>query len=296
MHHAPNPHPECPERLSAIDDRLMSSGLEPFLQHREAPAVTQEQLLRVHTAQYIESIASWEGGPDEWTYLDGGDTYFGKDSLDAVYRAAGAAVHAVDLVLPVTGGRAFCSTRPPGHHAGPDSAMGFCVFNNVALAAAHALDHHGLSRVAIVDFDVHHGNGTEEIFRDEPRVLFCSLFQHPFYPYSGADETAENIVNVPLPRDTQGEGFRAAFMEQCVPALEAFEPELLLISAGFDGHIEDDMANFRLVEADYEWVTTVLVEIANRHAQGRIVSLLEGGYALSALGRSVAVHLRALSA
>jgi acetoin utilization deacetylase AcuC-like enzyme len=295
QHRAPSAHPECPERLAAIDDQLMSSGIEPFLLHREAPPVTREQLLRVHSPDYLDTLMGLDVRDGQWTHLDGGDTYFGAGSLEAAYRAAGAGVLAVDLVLGAQSHKAFCSVRPPGHHAGRDYAMGFCVFNNVAIAAAHALATSALERVAIVDFDVHHGNGTEDIFRGDPRVLFCSTFQHPFYPHSGADSETANVVNVPLPRDTQGARFRTAVEEQVLPALETFKPQLLLISAGFDGHLEDEMANFRLVEADYAWVTRALVEVADRHADGRVVSMLEGGYALSALARSVVAHLRALA-
>lgn len=291
-HQAPAPHPECPERLGAIEDQLIASGVEPWLYHREAPPATREQLLRVHEAAYLDAVAAAVPPPGRWVALDSGDTYFGEHSLEAAYRAAGAVVMGVDRVLGRDTHTAFCSVRPPGHHAGPGYGMGFCVFNNVAVGAAHALEAHGLSRVAIVDFDVHHGNGTEDIFRDDPRVLFCSSFQHPYYPHSGADTRSEHILNLPMPRGTDGAALRAAVAERWLPALDAFRPELILISAGFDGHLEDDMADFRLVEADYEWLTRELRAIASRHCEGRIVSTLEGGYNLSALGRSVAAHLR----
>lgn len=294
-HRAPMSHPECPERLGAIDDQLIASGIEPWVRHVEAPEATREQLLRVHDAAYLDALEAGVPAPGHWVTLDGGDTFFGEHSLEAALRAAGAVVHGVDLVMARETHTAFCSVRPPGHHAGRDYGMGFCVFNNVAVGAAHALAAHGLSRVAIVDFDVHHGNGTEDIFRGDPRVLFCSSFQHPFYPNLGADTPRDHILNLPLPRDTDGEQLCRAVEESWLPAIDSFQPELILVSAGFDAHLEDDMANFRLVEADYEWLTRKLRELALRHCEGRMVSTLEGGYNLSALGRSVATHLKALT-
>lgn len=293
-HLVPPHHPECPERLSAIDDQLLSSGVGSLLHHRDAPHVTREQLLRVHSAEYLDELAGERPGPGSVVCLDGGDTFISEGSLDAASRAAGAVVLGVDLVMERSGDAAFCSVRPPGHHAGRDRAMGFCVYNNVAVGAAHAIEAHGLERVAIADFDVHHGNGTDDIFLEEPRVLLCSTFQHPYYPHEGAERKGPLRVNVPLPAGTRGAAFRAAVRERWLPALELFRPQLLLVSAGFDGHLEDDMAGFGLVEADYEWVTRELKGIAERHARGRIVSTLEGGYALSALGRSVVAHLKAL--
>jgi acetoin utilization deacetylase AcuC-like enzyme len=215
-------------------------------------------------------------------------------TLEAAWRAAGAAVMATDTVMAGEAANAFCCVRPPGHHALPDRAMGFCIFNNVAVGTAHALDAHGLSRIAIVDFDVHHGNGTEAMFRDDPRVMLCSTFQHPFYPHSGADTDSDHIVNVPLPAGTDGSGFRRAFTEKCVPALERFQPEMVFVSAGFDAHREDELAMLRLTESDYDWVTRQVKIIADKYAHGRIVSTLEGGYTLSALGRSCAAHIRVL--
>jgi acetoin utilization deacetylase AcuC-like enzyme len=294
-HAGPAHHPECPERLTAISDQCIAAGIEPFLQHQTAPRATREQLLRVHTAAHLEALEAARPPADGWLTLDGGDTFFGPESLEAAYRAAGAVVLGVDLALGESPAPAFCSVRPPGHHAGPGEAMGFCLFNNVAVGAAHALAAHGLERVSIVDFDVHHGNGTEAIFRDEPRVLFCSSFQHPFYPFSGADTRSGHILNLPLPAGTDGAALRAAVEQVWWPALEAFAPQLILVSAGFDGHREDDMARFRLVEADYAWLTRGVRDIALRHCGGRIVSTLEGGYQLSALGRSVVAHLRALA-
>jgi acetoin utilization deacetylase AcuC-like enzyme len=222
-----------------------------------------------------------------------GDTAMNRHSLDAALRAAGGVAQGVDLVVEGRLRQAFCAVRPPGHHAERDRAMGFCLFNNIAVGAYQALEAHGLQRVAIVDFDVHHGNGTEDIVSGDQRVLFCSTFQHPFYPHSGFGETAANVVNVPLPAGTGSLGFREAVEAHWLPRLDAFEPQLIMISAGFDAHQADDMAGMKLVDADYAWVTRRLCELADRHAQGRIVSALEGGYELHALARSVEAHLKA---
>jgi acetoin utilization deacetylase AcuC-like enzyme len=286
-------HPECPARLHAIEDQLIASGLYSYLQHHDAPEVAREQLLRVHDAAYIDLIVA--AAPSAGIIALDGDTLMNPYTYPAALRAAGAVVMAVDLVMAGKVENAFCNVRPPGHHAERGRAMGFCIFNNVAVGAAHALAAHGLSRVAIVDFDVHHGNGTEDIFRDEPRVMLCSTFQHPFYPYSGAETQRPHIVNVPLAAGTDGAGFRNAVTERWLPALQAFKPELLLISAGFDAHREDDMSSMRLLEADYVWVTEQIKRIAALHAQARIVSVLEGGYELHALGRSAAAHIKVLS-
>jgi len=287
-------HPEISQRLAAIEDRLIASGLEMVVRHCDAPRVTRTQLERVHDPRYIDAIVRRAPRDDSMICLDDGDTVMTRHSLAAAQRAAGAGVLGVDLVMAGTAEAAFCCVRPPGHHAERARAMGFCIFNNIAVAAAQALDAHGLERVAIVDFDVHHGNGTEHIFRNDERVLFCSSFQHPFYPFTGQRSDSTNLVDVPLPAGTDGPAFRAALAEHWLPALEVFGPELVLISAGFDGHLEDDMSGTALVEADYAWVTRKLVELARRHASGRIVSMLEGGYALDALGRSVVAHINAL--
>jgi len=285
-------HPECPARLSAINDRLIAAGLDPYLVHYTAPAVTRAQLERVHAGAYIDEIeaASPAAGLH---YLDP-DTALNPYSLTAARHAAGAVVEAVDLVLTGAHRTAFCAVRPPGHHAERRRAMGFCLFNNVAVGAAHALAAHGVSRVAIVDFDVHHGNGTENIFAGDERVLMVSTFQHPLYPYSGVDAPAANMVNVPLPAGTDGPAFREVVNAHWRPALNAFRPELVLISAGFDAHREDPLAGLKLADDDYAWVTRFLVEVAERHGHGRVVSSLEGGYALSALGRAAALHVREL--
>lgn len=285
-------HPESPARLSAIEDQLLSCGLDLVLQHHDAPQATREQLCRVHDAEYVEQI--FLKAPEEGQAWLDPDTSMNPHTLSAALRAAGAAVLAVDLVMSGKNSAAFCNVRPPGHHAEHNKAMGFCFFNNIAVGAAHALQAHQLKRVAIVDFDVHHGNGTEDIFREVPEVLFCSTFQHPFYPDTGTGDTPEHIINVPLPAGTDGQAFRTAVESHWLPKLETFQPELILISAGFDAHVEDDMANLCLVDQDFSWVTQKIKMIADKYAKGRIVSTLEGGYALSALGRSVAAHLNAM--
>jgi len=286
-------HPERPERLTAIEDQLIASGVEQFLVRHDAPLASDEQLARVHPMEYVRAIR--EVAPQQGTVHLDPDTAMNAHSLGAALRAAGAAVLATDLVMQGAAANAFCSVRPPGHHACSARPMGFCIFNNVAVAARHAVHAHGVERVAIVDFDVHHGNGTEEIFAHDGQVLMVSTFQHPFYPYSGTEDPAPNMVNVPLAAGAGSKQFREAVTRYWLPALERFAPQLVLFSAGFDAHAEDDMAMLRLVDADYGWVTEQIKAIADRQAHGRIVSMLEGGYALSALGRSVVQHLRVLA-
>jgi len=285
-------HPECPERLTAISDRLIAAGLDPYVKHYTAPAATREQLARVHGAAYIDGIVA--ASPEAGLHFIDPDTALNPHSLTAAQHAAGAVVHGVDLVMRGECATAFCAVRPPGHHAERRRAMGFCIFNSAAVGAAHALAAHGLKRVAIVDFDVHHGNGTEDIFQGDPRVLMVSTFQYPLYPYCGVENQAANMVNIPLAAGEGSEAFHAAVVDRWLPALEAFQPELILVSAGFDAHREDPLAGLKFTEADYAWVTRELVAVAARHAQRRIVSTLEGGYALSALGRSAAEHIRVM--
>jgi len=286
-------HPEQPARLSAIEDQLIASGVAPYIARYEAPLATDEQLARVHPLEYVRAIR--ELAPKQGTVHLDPDTAMNPWSLQAALRAAGAAVLAVDLTLSGKAKTAFCAVRPPGHHACRARSMGFCIFNNVAVAARHALQAHGLERVAIIDFDVHHGNGTEDIFEGDPQVLMASTFQHPFYPYSGTEDPAANMVNIPLAAGAGSREFRDAVREAWLPALDEFAPELVLFSAGFDAHAEDDMAMLRFTDADYAWVTSQMKAVAERHAQGRMVSVLEGGYALSALGRSVVQHVRVLA-
>jgi acetoin utilization deacetylase AcuC-like enzyme len=286
-------HPERPERLSAIEDQLVASGLGATLARYEAPLATDDDLALAHPIEYVRAIR--DAAPAAGTVHLDPDTAMNRWTLDAALRAAGAAVLAVDLVMKKEASAAFCAVRPPGHHACRARSMGFCVFNNVAVAARHAVRRHGLERVAIIDFDVHHGNGTEDIFEDDASVLMASTFQHPFYPYSGTDNPARNMVNVPLAAGAGSREFRRAVTDQWLPALDDFRPQLVVFSAGFDAHVEDDMASLRLSDADYGWVTEQVKAVAERHASGRIVSMLEGGYALSALARSVVQHLRVLN-
>ena len=285
-------HPECPERLMAISDRMIAAGVDPYLRHFTAPAATHEQIARVHGAVYIDEI--FAASPETGLHYIDPDTALNPHTLTAALHAAGAVVFGVDLVMRKECATAFCAVRPPGHHAERRRAMGFCLFNNVAVGAAHALAAHGLQRVAVVDFDVHHGNGTEDIFAGDPRVVMVSTFQHPLYPYCGTEDPAPNMVNVPLSAGSGSDDFRAAVVERWLPALEAHKPEFIFISAGFDAHREDPLAGLKLTEADYAWVTRELVAVAARHAQRRIVSTLEGGYSLSALGRSAVEHVREL--
>jgi acetoin utilization deacetylase AcuC-like enzyme len=270
----------------------VTTGLNDVLRHFDAPQVTDEQLLKVHTQQHLDTIASTvpESG---YARLDP-DTIVSKESLHAARRAAGALVAAVDLVCAGEMDAAFCCVRPPGHHAESDRAMGFCLYNNIAVGAAHALHEHGIERLAVLDFDVHHGNGTEEIFCDDERVLFCSTFQHPFYPFTPVLGDAPNRVNVPLAAGAGSSEFRAAITDRWMPALQEFEPQMIFISAGFDAHRDDDMAMMNLTDADYRWVSEQIVKAASTSAGGRIVSTLEGGYELHSLARCVDTHVRVL--
>jgi acetoin utilization deacetylase AcuC-like enzyme len=285
-------HPESPQRLTAIEAQIQASELGNQLTYFKAPLGTAEQLLRVHDADYLTAIE--HSSPQSGLRMLDPDTAMNPHTLTAARRAAGAAVFATDLVLEGKVNNAFCAVRPPGHHAEHARAMGFCIFNNVAVAAAHALEQHGLKHIAIVDFDVHHGNGTENIFENDERVLMVSTFQHPFYPGSGIQGRSERMVNVPLAAGSGSTQFRAAVVEHWLPAFERFQPEMLFISAGFDAHGDDDLAQLQLREDDYFWVTQQLRVVADKYAAGRIVAVLEGGYDLPALGRSVVAHLQAL--
>ncbi|MFA5529845.1 MAG: histone deacetylase family protein [Thiohalomonadaceae bacterium] len=292
LHEMGSVHPESPARLDAINDQLVADGTLPLLRYWEAPVVTEEQLLRVHTAAYLQALRL--ASPRQGYYRLDADTLMNPHTLEAAFRAAGAAVLGVELVLAGEVETAFCAVRPPGHHAMAEHAMGFCIFNNVAIATAHALEHCGLERVAIVDFDVHHGNGTETTFRDDPRVMLCSVFQHPLYPNMPIDESRPRMVHVPLQAGTYSEEFQQAVKSRILPAVDGFAPQLILISAGFDSHFEDDLGQMNLLESDYFWITREVVDLARKHCTGRTVSVLEGGYALQALGRSVAAHIRGL--
>lgn len=289
-------HPECPQRLLAIQDHLRAQGLDALMQQREAPLADHADLARAHESNYVSTLDDFLHQLEvtgDTRALDP-DTVACPGTRAAAWRAAGAAVAATDAVIDRRLDNAFCAVRPPGHHATRRQTMGFCLFNNVAIAARHALDVRGLSRVAIVDFDVHHGNGTEDILAGDDRVLMVSFFQHPLYPYSGDGPHAANMVNVPVPARSNGSAIRDVVETYWMHRLEHFKPEMIFISAGFDAHREDDLGGMGLVEADYAWITTRIMEVAKRHSKGRIVSCLEGGYNLSALGRSVAAHLRVL--
>ncbi len=294
-------HPESPARLQAIDDQLIASRIADLLEYREAPCASVTMLESVHSAAAIALVCahvpSESAGSDRYYPIDA-DTALNPYSLQAALRAAGAAVAATDAVIGGELTNAFCAIRPPGHHATPSTPMGFCLFNNVAIAARRALDFHGLQRVAIVDFDVHHGNGTQDAFRDDPRVLMTSFFQHPFYPHTVSTDSRpglHNMVNVPVPAYTGGAAVRQLITEKWLPALHAHQPQMIFISAGFDAHREDDIGLMGLVEADYAWITAQIMAVAQHYAGGRIVSCLEGGYNLSALGRSVVAHLKVLA-
>ena len=285
-------HPEQPARLLAIETALEQAGLLKRMQRFNAQKVTPAQLARVHTPAYIAHI--FKSAPKTGLVQLDADTAMNPDSLEATLRASGAAIQGVDLVMQNAAKQVFCNTRPPGHHAGPANAAGFCIFNHVAVAAAHAMAQYGVARVAIIDFDVHHGDGTEAIFGDDARVMLCSSFRHPYYPHKGADSGNDHMLNAPLAAGSDGKVLREVFNLKWLPALTNFKPQLILFSAGFDAHAEDNMGGLAWQDEDYAWITQQVKTIANQHAQGRMVSVLEGGYALDALGRSAVAHVNAM--
>lgn len=293
LHIMDGSHPESPARITAIKDRLAQEKLLDRLQQHEAPVATDEQLSRVHSPAYVKRIR--EIAPPAGLIRLDADTAMGPMTLSAALHASGAAVLATDLVISGKADNAFCCVRPPGHHAGVANAAGFCIFNNVAVGVAHAIARHDIQRAAIIDFDVHHGDGTENIFKDNPKVMLCSTFQHPFYPYRGADSRTERMVNVPLPAMTSGKSFRQSVEKEFAPALEKFKPEMVFVSAGFDAHALDPLAELRLVREDYVWITEFIKDVAARHAKGRIVSMLEGGYDLPSLADSATAHVKTLA-
>ena len=292
LHDMGQDHPESPARIKAIEDQLIAQRLADFLRKVDAPAATRKQLVRAHDPDYVDTI--FQHAPKAGTVQLDPDTLMSPHSLDAALHAAGAVIAATDMVLSGEISNAFCAVRPPGHHAERHRAMGFCLFNNVAVGAAHALTEGGLERVAILDFDVHHGNGTENIFAGNAHVLYCSTYQHPFYPFPEPGLAAPNIIHCPLDAGSDGAVFRQSVRDHWFPALHRFQPQLLLLSAGFDGHRADPLAHMRLTEDDYQWITEALVDYANENCGGRIVSALEGGYDLGALGRCAAVHIKTL--
>ena len=295
-------HPECPARLDAIEDRLLVTGVADALQHCEVPLASLADIELAHDRMHMAALRGLSdrlieeeaaGGPP-YVQVDT-DTSMNRHTWTAALRAAGAALAATDAVMAGEIENAFCSVRPPGHHATRTKAMGFCFFNNVAIAAKYALQRYNLKRVAVVDFDVHHGNGTEDILAGDPRALMVSIFQHPFYPYCGEQEPASNMLNVPVPAYTKGMEVRDIVDMVWMPRLESFKPEMIFVSAGFDAHREDDMGQLSLNEQDYAWITMRVKDVARRFARGRIVSCLEGGYMMGPLARSVEAHVRVLA-
>ena len=295
-------HPECPERLDAIDDWLLAIGVKDALDCRDAPEAPIADIELAHDRMMVVALRGLgvqladditAGGP-KYAQIDP-DTLMNVHTWKAALRAAGAALAATDAVVAGELENAFCAVRPPGHHATQNNAMGFCFFNNIAIAARYALARHNLKRVAVVDFDVHHGNGTEDILQGDGKVLMVGIFQHPFYPHSGTDHPAGNMLNLPVAAYTKGMEVRELIETHWIPRLEAFRPEMIFISAGFDAHRDDDMGQLGLVEQDYAWITSRIKDVAKRHSKGRIVSSLEGGYNLNALARSVEAHVRVLA-
>jgi acetoin utilization deacetylase AcuC-like enzyme len=292
LHDMGDGHPESPLRLDAIASQLKTTGMGDLLQYRDAPMASIEQLSKAHDRNYVDAVFS--ASPVKGTVQLDPDTSMNPYTLTAARRAAGAVIYGIDQIMSGKYKKAFCNIRPPGHHAERNRAMGFCIFNNIAVGAIHALQTHGIKKIAIIDFDVHHGNGTEDIFKDNPAVMLCSSFQHPFYPYSGADTLSDHIINLPLPAGTDGHAYRNAVEMTHLPALHSFQPELVMISAGFDAHVNDPLAGLRLVEDDYAWITSKVKDIADQFANGRLISVLEGGYDLEALSSSVVSHLEAM--
>lgn len=286
-------HPESPARITAIKNAVLSSDLKQKLQFYDAPAATKAQLLGVHSENYVEYIHNIS--PKAGLVRLDGDTTMGPMSLSAALHASGAVIMATDLVISGKADNAFCCVRPPGHHAGRANSAGFCIFNHIAVGVAHALEKHQLKRAAIIDFDVHHGDGTEDIFKDNPNVMLCSTFQHPFYPHRGAETRSKNMINVPMNAQANGENFKKVFETEFKPALEAFKPEIVFVSAGFDAHINDPLADLALTTNDYVWVTEFIKDIAKKYAKNRIISSLEGGYHLPSLSESAWAHINSLA-
>ena len=286
-------HPESPARITAIKNAVLASDLKTKCQFYDAPAATKAQLKRAHSDDYIEHI--YNIAPKAGLVRLDGDTAMGPMSLSAALHASGAVILATDLVLSGKAKNAFCCVRPPGHHAGKSNSAGFCIFNHVAVGVAHAMAQYNIKRVAIIDFDVHHGDGTEDIFKDNPNVMLCSTFQHPFYPHRGADTRSKNMINLPLPAKANGEDFKKVFIAEIEPALTAFKPELIYISAGFDAHANDPLADLALTTQDYAWMTEFIKKIVNNCCAGRVISSLEGGYHLSSLAESALAHINSLT-
>lgn len=294
LHNMGSEHPEQPARMYKINDQFIASGLEYVLHFADAKPAQKSALERAHDKAFVKSV--FDRAPkhkDDRVWIDD-DTIMMDKSLDAALYAAGAVVDAVDLVMENKTTSAFCAVRPPGHHAGRGNSSGFCIFNNLAVGVMHAIEKYGVERIAIVDFDVHHGNGTQDIVKDDKRILFCSSFQHPFYPFSGSEPSRDGIINVPVPAGTKGADYRE-MVKPWFAAIDDFKPQMIFISAGFDSHAEDEMGQLFLVESDYIWITEQLKTLAEKHCNGKIVSVLEGGYSLSALARSVVAHVKVLT-
>ncbi len=295
-------HPECPERLDAIEDRLLVSGVFDALERYDAPQAATADLELAHDRMHVAVMRGYSellteevqaGGP-QFSQIEP-DTSINVHTWNAALRSAGAGMAATDAVMAGEIENAFCAVRPPGHHATRNKAQGFCFFNNVSVAAKYALERYHLQRVAVVDFDVHHGDGTENILAGDMRALMVGIFQHPFYPFCGDQNPAANMLNVPIPAYTRGMDIREIIEMSWIPRLEEFQPEMIFISAGFDAHREDDMGQLGLTEQDFAWITQRIKDIAKRYSKGRIVSLLEGGYVMSPLARSVEAHIRVLA-
>lgn len=292
LHVMDGSHPESPARITAIREALTRRGIDRKLDHYQAPAATDRELQRVHSPEYVKKIRQL--APKAGLVRLDPDTAMGPMSLSAALHASGAVIFATDLIMRGMADNAFCCIRPPGHHAGRANSAGFCIFNHVAVGAAHAFEKYGIKRAAIIDFDVHHGDGTEDIFKHDPRVLLCSTFQHPFYPHRGADTRSDRMLNIPLPAKSGRKEFQQAFEQEFLPALNQFQPEIIYISAGFDAHADDPLADMRLLDEDYAWMTAFIKKVAARHAKNRIISSLEGGYHLAALGDAVCSHVETL--
>lgn len=287
-------HPESPQRLDAINDRMLASGVAYYVKELEAPKATEADLARVHKPDYVFFIR--DNIPESGYFnIDSEETCLNPHTYQAALHAAGSGILAVDEIMAGKAKNAFCAVRPPGHHAEPDRATGFCFFNNMCVAASYAIEKYGLERIALIDFDVHHGNGTERIFENHPNIMMFSFFQHPLFPHSGTENVAQNMVNIPVPAYTRMKVIEELVKEQWLPKMRDYKPQLIMISAGFDAHREDDMGQLDLTERDFAWLTQQLMEVADECCEGKVVSFLEGGYELSALGRSAVEHIKTLA-
>lgn len=292
LHVMDGSHPESPARITAIKEAVAGSSLHKDLTYINAPFATKEQVQRVHAKEYVDYIHNI--APKAGLVRLDGDTAMGPASLEATLRASGAVVKATDMVMQGLMDRAFCCTRPPGHHAGVANSAGFCIFNHIAIGVAHAITQYDLKRIAIVDFDVHHGDGTEDIFKNNPSVMLLSSFQHPYYPHSGEDSLHKNVIKIPLAAQSDGKVYREQFAKHFKPALESFKPEIIFVSAGFDAHMNDPLAHLMLNNEDYQWITDQLSDISVKHCKNRLISCLEGGYHLQSIASACTKHLQSL--